>query len=72
MASRVTQELCHVCEKGFGSAELQGRLVLLSVVKDTWCQCPLLGRAQDLGSLLPSAASCERAPAASQKGAIEP
>lgn len=55
----VTEELCHVCE-GFGSAESQGRLVLLLEVKDTWCQCSLLGRAQDLGSPLPSVAPvCE-------------
>lgn len=58
VAGWVTEELCHVCEKGFGTAEAQRRLVLLSVVKDTRYQCSLLGRAQDLGSSLPSATSC--------------
>ena len=72
VAGWVTEELCHVCEKGFGSAEPQGKLLLLSVVKDMQCQGSLLGRARDLGSPLPSAASCVGAPAASQNGTIEP
>lgn len=34
----VTEELCHVFEKEFGSVEPQERFVLLSVVTDAWCQ----------------------------------